>query len=66
MSTNGTEECRHIVSASVDGGLARRLAELAQAGDRTLSQEIRRGLRAHVERHAAGETEAPTQPEAAS
>ena len=37
-----------IVAARVEAELAERVRELADAGDRSLSREIRRALREHV------------------
>jgi hypothetical protein len=42
-------EHRQIVSASVPASLARQVAELAAAADRSLSAEVRRALRRHVD-----------------
>ena len=41
---------REHVNAFVDADVRRKLERLARANDRTLSAEIRRALRAHVER----------------
>lgn len=43
---------RRIVSASVDPTVAARLEQLARAADRSLSGEIRKAIREHLERQA--------------
>jgi len=48
-------EGRQIVSASLPRRDARRLEELAAEADRSLSAEIRRALREHLERAEPGE-----------
>jgi predicted transcriptional regulator len=43
-------EAKVIVSGAVEPDQAARLAELARAGDRTVSAELRRAVREHLER----------------
>ena len=45
-----TSTLRENVNAFVDADVCRQLVRLARENDRSLSAEIRRALRAHVER----------------
>jgi predicted transcriptional regulator len=45
-----TEQRGRIVSAQLRPEMVERLRQLAEAGDRTLSAEIRRAVSRHVER----------------
>jgi predicted transcriptional regulator len=47
-----------IVSGAVEPEHAARLVELARAADRTVSAEVRRAVREHVEREASTDREA--------
>ena len=51
------DEPKVVVSSAVEPDLRAELERLARDGDRTLSQEIRRVLRAHVERDDEEEEE---------
>jgi hypothetical protein len=54
MDDNLQERRKHIVSFQCDPRTTARLAELARRGDRTLSAEIRRAVREHIDHQLPG------------